>query len=79
MLQSKKDAEEAACAVRDWAFENTTFGVIYSYMKYTNAPSQKTAMAYSAHKVGEYPDTDNEISYVFALEKDEWKAIATRN
>ena len=27
---------EAAKAVRDWAFENTNYDCLYSYMKYTN-------------------------------------------
>ena len=30
---------EAARAVRDWAFENTDYNCIYSYMKYTNVGS----------------------------------------
>ena len=31
--QRKGYAKEAAIAVRDWAFENTPFNVLYSYMK----------------------------------------------
>ena len=30
---------EAARAVRDWAFENTEYDCLYSYMKYTNTGS----------------------------------------
>ena len=34
-------ATEAATAVRDWAFENTKYDCLYSYMKYSNVPSCK--------------------------------------
>ena len=44
--QRKGYAKEAAIAVRDWAFHNTPFNIIYSYMKYTNEASAKTAMLY---------------------------------
>ena len=36
---------EAAGAVRDWAFENTAYDALYSYMKYTNIASYSTAIA----------------------------------
>ena len=36
-------ATEAAAVVRDWAFENTKYDCLYSYMKYLNVPSYKTA------------------------------------
>ena len=42
-MQQKGYAKEAACAVRDWTFENTLFMEVYSYMKYTNEPSIKSA------------------------------------
>jgi RimJ/RimL family protein N-acetyltransferase len=42
-------ATEAAAAVRDWAFENTKYDCLYSYMKYSNVPSYKTAQ-----KIGTY-------------------------
>ncbi len=42
-------ATEAAAAVRDWAFENTKYDCLYSYMKYLNVPSYKTAQ-----KIGTY-------------------------
>ena len=37
--------KEAARAVRDWVFEHTDFDIVYSYMKYTNVGSYKTAIA----------------------------------
>ena len=66
-------AKEAAIAVRDWTFANTPFNVIYSYMKYTNEPSCKTAVSYGCKQVGEFEDGVNGITKVFAISRDEWE------
>ena len=63
---------EAARAVRDWAFENTEYGCLYSYMKYTNEASVKTAISYGCIQVDEFTDDINEITKVFAISRDEW-------
>ena len=65
-------AKEAAIAVRDWTFNNTPFQIVYSYMKYTNEPSEKTAISYGSKQVDEYKDDENEITKVFAISKDQW-------
>ena len=65
-------AKEAAIAVRDWTFNNTPFQIVYSYMKYTNEPSVKTAISYGCKQVDEYKDDENEITKVFAISKDQW-------
>ena len=65
-------AKEAAIAVRDWTFYNTPFQIVYSYMKYTNEPSVKTAISYGCKQVDEYKDDENEITKVFAISKDQW-------
>ncbi len=70
-------AKEAARAVRDWAFMNTKYNVLYSYMKYTNEGSRRTALANGMKKVKEYPDPKNTISYAFAFTRDEWKRLKT--
>ena len=70
--QRKGYAKEAAIAVRDWVFQNTTFNVIYSYMKYTNKASSKTAISYGCKQVDEFKDEENEITKVFAITRDEW-------
>lgn len=64
---------EAARAVRDWAFRNTDYDVLYSYMKYTNVGSYSTAMANGMKKVKEYPDEKNGISYAYAITRQEWE------
>ena len=71
--QRKGYATEGAIAVRDWTFRNTPFHTVYSYMKYTNEPSAKTAMAYGCRLVDEYPDEQNERVRVFALSREEWE------
>ena len=70
--QRKGYAKEAAAAVKDWTFSNTPFNVIYSYMKYTNVPSCKTAMSWGCKQVDEFEDDVNEITKVFAISRDEW-------
>lgn len=72
--QRKGYAKEAATAVRDWTFTNTPFQMIYSYMKYTNAPSVATAVSWGCHQVDEFKDEVNEITKVFAISRAEWKA-----
>ena len=66
---------EAARAVRDWAFENTKYDCLYSYMKYTNIGSFSTAIANGMKKVKEYPDPKNTISYAYAITREEWQKM----
>jgi len=68
-------ASEAARAVRDWAFENTTHPALYSYMKYTNQASYRTAMAIGMRKIKEYPDEKNDISLAYAITREEWELL----
>ena len=75
--QRKGYAKEAAIAVRDLAFNNTPFNVLYSYMKYTNEPSAKTAIAYGCKQVDEFSDEVNEITKVFAISREVWEQILT--
>ena len=63
---------EATRAVRDWAFEHTEYDCLYSYMKYTNIGSYSTAIANGMKKIKEYPDEKNEISYAYAITREEW-------
>ena len=65
--QRKGFAKEAAIAVRDWAFRNTDFPALYSYCKYTNMPSIKTAEAIGMHFDKEYPDEANKITHVSVI------------
>jgi RimJ/RimL family protein N-acetyltransferase len=69
--QRKGYAKEAASAVRDWAFENTDYPAIYSYCKYTNEPSYKTAEAIGMKFEKEYPDEANEMTHVSVIYRSE--------
>lgn len=70
--QRKGYAKEAARACRDWAFENTPFRMIYSYMKATNVASFATALANGMRKVDEFADDENETTVVYAITREEW-------
>ena len=43
--------------------------------EYTNEGSWRTAMANGMKKVKEYPDPKNEISYAFAITREEWEKL----
>ena len=73
--QRRGYASEAARAVRDWTFMNTPFNIIYSYMKHTNIPSCRTAIAYGCHLVDEFEDENNHIFKVYAISRAEWKEL----
>jgi len=66
---------EAARAARDWVFRNTDYDAVYSYMKYTNVGSQRTALANGMKKVKEYADPVNTISFTYAITRAEWEQI----
>ena len=52
-----------------------SYDIVYSYMKYTNEPSAKTAISWGCHLVDEFADEVNEITKVFMITKAEWKAL----
>ena len=68
-------AKEAAGAVMDWAFLNTGYDAIYSYMKYTNTASYSTAISVGMKKVKEYPDPVNTVSYACAVTRQDWQEM----
>lgn len=68
-FQRKGYAKESAQAVRDWAFKNTDFDVIYSYMKANNLPSIATAKANKMTFIEEYTDSEGEQTVVYGITK----------
>ena len=62
-------AKEAAGAVRDWAFENTPFRRLYSYMKKENIPSAAVAKSIGMTLDFEYTDGEGEVSSVYSMDK----------
>ncbi len=65
-------AKEAARACRDWAFENTSFNMLFSYMKYTNVGSYSTALANGMCLIEEFEDEVNTITKVYQITREEW-------
>ena len=69
--QRKEYAKEAAAAVRDWAFGNTEYPALYSYCKYTNVGSFKTAESIGMHFEKEYEDEANKITHVSVIRRED--------
>lgn len=69
--QRKGYAKEAAAGVRDWAFQNTEYPALYSYCKYTNVGSFKTAESIGMHFEKEYEDEANKITHVSVIRRDD--------
>ena len=65
-------AKEAAIAVRNWAFANTPFNMVFSYMQANNLPSIQTARSYGCRQVEEYQDEDGNLICVLAISREEW-------
>ena len=72
-MQHKGYAKESAKAVRDWAFGTLPFNEIYSYMKYTNIPSAKSAESWGCKFAYEFEDDVNEITRVYCISREEWE------
>ncbi len=66
-------AKEAVKAVRDWTFTNTTFGMVYSYMKKSNIPSSATARANGMTLLTEFTDKEGEQTVVFGISRAQWQ------
>ena len=73
--QRRGYAGEAAKAVRDWAFRNTDYPALYSYCKYTNVPSIKTAEAVGMRFDCEYLDEVNGTTHVSVITKQDWLSL----
>lgn len=74
-FQRKGYAKEASEKCRDWAFENTPFNLLYSYMKKANAASSATARAIGMTLVGDYIDAESEHTEIYAITRQEWQAL----
>ena len=69
--QRKGYASEAAMAVRNWAFQNTDYPALYSYCKYTNTPSIRTAESIGMCFDREYPDEVNGTTHVSVIRRED--------
>lgn len=64
-------ATEAAIACRDYAFIVLNFNRLYSYMKYTNAPSMRVAEKNGMKFVAEIEDQKNIKTRIYSISRDE--------
>ena len=71
--QRRGFAKEAARAVRDWAFQNTAFDMLYSYMKAANLPSIATAQANGMTDIAQYTDHEGEQTVVYGISRENWR------
>ncbi len=74
--QRRGYAKEAVQAVRDWAFQNTAFDALYSYMKATNLPSIATAQANGMTFIEDYTDSEGERTTVYGITRKIWSGEA---
>lgn len=72
--QKQGYATEAAIKCKDYIFENTPFNTVYTYMKYTNVGSYSVALKNGMKLVDKFEDSVNEITKVYAITREEWKA-----
>ena len=69
--QRRGFAKEAAGAVLEWALQHTDYPAFYSYCKYTNTASRKTAEAIGMRFDREYPDAANGITCVSVIRRED--------
>jgi len=67
---------EAARGVRDWAFQNTNYDCLYSYMSAANTASYAVAIASRMKKVKEFTDEDYDLLYACAITRGEWERVS---
>lgn len=65
-------AKEAAKAVLEWGFQNTSYNEFYSYMNYQNIGSYKTAESIGMVKVKEYSDEFEKL-FVYKITRNDYK------
>lgn len=73
--QRKGYASEAAAACIRVAFERFGFPAVYSYMKYTNVGSYRTAMKNGMAFVEEYDDPVNVRTRVYRIDRETWEHL----
>jgi len=76
--QRRGYASEAAKCCMEFVFTRTDFPAVYSYMKYTNAPSYGVALKNGMRFIEEYDDPVNTRTRVYGITREEWAQRAGR-
>ena len=71
----KRTVIRAALACRDWAFGNTPFQRLYSYMNAENAASRGVARKNGMRWIEDYTERDGVLHSVYAITRDEWTTL----
>ncbi len=66
---------EAACAIRDWAFQSTDLPALYSFMMTANAASAATAEHCGMKLFKHYMDDVNGDTFLYRITREEWKSL----
>ena len=69
---------EGAKAVRDWAFNNTEYERLYSYMTQSNKASYSTAAACGMKRIMEFSDERYGTMFAYAISREEWEKITDK-
>lgn len=64
--------KESAKAVLNWAFTNTSFDCLYSYMTAGNVASYATAESIGMTRIKQYMDDEDGLLYVYAITREQW-------
>ena len=67
--------KEAAKAVRDWAFENTDYQTLYSYMTADNVASYATAASIGMRFIGEFEDGGYGLTKIYSITRKQWQDL----
>jgi len=70
--QRRGYASEAAARCMEYVFTETEFPAVYSYMKYTNAPSYGVAVKNGMRFIEEYNDPVNLRTRVYGITREQW-------
>lgn len=71
-------ANEAASAVRSWAFEHTPYQTLYSYMNAENTASRATAKSIGMQHLLDYTNEEKILTSVYAIKKEDWTMADVR-
>ena len=74
-MRGKGFTNEAAEAVRDWTFCNTTFHEIYLYAKFQNAKTERIAARWGCRLASEFRDGFSDSEKVYVITKNEWEKL----
>lgn len=71
--QRKGYATEAASAVRDWTFKNTTFHEIYSYLRFPSNDLAKSPRSWVCRYAHEVDDGNNDNRKLYVISKSDYE------